>query len=283
MWGGDNVTTLPLPRLSIMRTTAGFLLHIFKERSVYLKQYKFNNLKNIHVIEIKKSEIESLDFVKGKEPRETLKSFYDRQTLKPDIITNAGYFNMKTGESVFNFVDNGKVESTAASYKWGMGITAGGELKYGCVDSGEFKDFVSGFPVFLDGGVKVDMSYAKEVDYRARRTMLGYNDTTVFIVLIENPGAKLDLCQQIMFELGCKYAINLDGGGSTKALDKQGKSITADATNRPVDNFFCVYLKTEKKRIYRVQVGAFGVEANATRLAEELKSKGYPAFVLRGE
>lgn len=186
---------------------------------------------------------------------------------------------MKTGEPVFNLVDENNALAASLSFKWGMGITKDGDLKYGCVDSGEFKDFVSGYPVYLDNGTKADMSYAKDVDYRARRTMLGYNDTHIFIVLIENPGAKLDLCQQIMLELGCKYAINLDGGGSTKALQKNGKSITTDNTNRPVDNFFCVYLKP--KYIYRVQVGAFLNKDNAERLADELKSKGYACFVVK--
>lgn len=249
-----------------------------------MKQYNYGNTTNIHVIQISKSEIYEMDFVRGKQPRETLKSFYNRQLVKPDIMTNAGYFNMSTGEAVFNFVDDKKVESTAESYKWGIGITTDGELKYGTLDSGIFKDFISAFPVFLDNGEKVDMSYADEVNYRARRTMIGYNDEDIFIVLVENPGAKLELCQQIMLELGCKFAVNMDGGGSTKALDIDGNSITTDFTSRAVNNFFCVYLKESKPKedadvLYRVQVGAFSRRGNAERLVSELKTKGYNAFV----
>lgn len=36
----------------------------------------------------------------------------------------------------------------------------------------------------------------------------------------------------------------------------------------------------EDKHLYRVQVGAFGVKANADNLAAELKAKGYPAEII---
>lgn len=37
---------------------------------------------------------------------------------------------------------------------------------------------------------------------------------------------------------------------------------------------------TSKKALYKVQVGAFGVKANAEKLAKELKSKGYQTMVV---
>jgi exopolysaccharide biosynthesis protein len=45
------------------------------------------------------------------------------------------------------------------------------------------------------------------------------------------------------------YAINLDGGGSTKIL-KDGKSLTSILYNRSVDNVIAFWLKN--KPIYRV-------------------------------
>lgn len=245
-----------------------------------MEQYNFNNVSNMHVIKIKKEEIDKIDFSIGNEPRETLSNFFRRQERKPDILTNAGYFNMKTGDSVFNYKDENKIYSSYKTHQWGMGITNKGDLRYGSINDPDFKDFVSGFPIYLDGGKKVDISYAKEVDYLARRTLLGYNNEYIFIVLIENPGAHLDLCQSIMFELGCIYAINLDGGGSTKALNKKGESITTDPTNRPVDNFLCIYLKDKnnedinsKTLIYRIQVGAFKNYENAQKFLKNLQMK----------
>ena len=54
--------------------------------------------------------------------------------------------------------------------------------------------------------------------------------------------------QTFLLELGLKYAINLDGGGSTKMLH-YGKSVTKDATNRPVDNVLAIYLDEEANKI----------------------------------
>ena len=48
-------------------------------------------------------------------------------------------------------------------------------------------------------------------------------------------------------------------------------------------DFFGLKLKsTAPKTLYRVQVGAFSVKANAEKLANELKSKGYSAIIKEG-
>ena len=39
--------------------------------------------------------------------------------------------------------------------------------------------------------------------------------------------------------------------------------------------------KAETSGLYRVQVGAFSSQANAERLAKELKAKGYNAIIKR--
>ena len=235
-----------------------------------------NYHENAHLIVMGKDEISKIDFAKCKEPRETLKNFYDRQTVKPDIITNAGFFNMSNGDTVFNYMDEKEIESTYNLHKWGMGILEDGTLKYGCIDEGCWVDFISGFPNLIDGGQKVDISYANEINYKARRTILGYNDDNVYILLVENPGKLLEECQDIMLDVGCTHAINLDGGGSTKGLDA-GVSITDDWTNRPVDNVLCVYFKkeepvVEQKVTYRVQLGAFGKETGAQNYLKTIKT-----------
>ena len=111
------------------------------------------------------------------------------------------------------------------------------------------------------------------------------------------------------------YALNLDGGGSTKILEN-GKSITSTLYNRAVDNVIAFYLKPKviyrvqagafsfKKNAenllkqihalggdytnayirkiglyYKVQMGAFSVKANATRMLNDLKSKSFDAFI----
>ena len=237
----------------------------------------YNPEKHITVVQIPKKEIEKIDFAVCEQPKQTLKAFYDKQADKPDIICNGGFFALSTGETVFNFKDNDKTISNNAQYRWGIG-TVNGELKFGCIDNEKFDDFVSAYPPLVEEGKAIKITYAKELDYKARRTMLGYDKDNIYIVAVESPGMKYSDMQTLMLNLGCEFAINLDGGGSTKILEK-GKSITSVLYNRAVDNVVAVYLKKEKI-LYKVQVGAFSVKENAERLKTELEKKGYDAFIV---
>ena len=237
----------------------------------------YNPEKHITVVEIPKVEIDKFDFALCKQPRQTLKEYYDGCTIKPDIICNGGFFDMNTGGTIFNFKDNQKTISDNPSYRWGMGIV-NGELKFGGLDYENFDDFVSAYPVLVERGQAIEITFAKEIDYKARRTMLGYNDKTIYIVTVELPGMKFAEMQKFMIGLGCQYAINLDGGGSTKILNN-GESLTSSFYNRAVDNVVAVYLKKEKT-LYKVQVGAFSIKENAEKLKNELQKKGYSAFIV---
>ena len=237
-----------------------------------MRVYTHSSYSYVRVAEIPKSEIEKIDFATTKEPKESVQSFYDRQTKKPDVLTNLGFFALSTGDPSFNFVDDGKTMSSNKSYKWGFGILGDNDIRYGELNSKEWRDFVSGYPVLLDNGRKCSYDYASEIGSKARRTAIGYNDDTVFVVCVENPGMDFPSLQDLMINVGCKYAINLDGGGSTKMI-ANGEVITNNYTNRAVDSVLAVYLK-EKKVIYRCQVGAFGIRANANALLAKIKSLG---------
>lgn len=215
-----------------------------------MKVYTHSKYSYVRVAEIPKDEIRKIDFALCKQPTETLSSFYNRQTDKPAIVANAGFFAMSTGETTFNYVTEGKTISYNKSYQWGMGIIGDNTMQYGWLkDSNKtWRDFIGGFPILLDNKRKCDYSYASEINYKARRTAIGYNDNTIFIVCVENPGMNFPELQNLMLDVGCKYAINLDGGGSTKML-YNGKSVTKDATNRAVDNVVAIYLKEETKDI----------------------------------
>lgn len=227
----------------------------------------YNPESYITVIEIPKTEIEKIDFALCKQPRQTLKAFYDSCKTKPDIICNGGFFNMSDGSTVFNLKDEDKIVSNNQQYRWGIGIVDG-ELKFGCLDKINFKDFISAYPSLVEAGEAIKITFAKEIDYKARRTILGYNDKNIFIVAVDMPGMTFSEMQKFMIKLGCTFAINLDGGGSTKVLDKDGKSITSSLYNRAVDNVVAVYLK----KIYRVQAGAFLLKSGAEKLLKQIQT-----------
>ena len=207
-----------------------------------MKIYTHSKYSFVRVVEIPKEEIKKIDLALCKQPKETLSAFYNRQSEKPDIVCNCGFFGMSDGGTCFNFVDEYQAIHTTAAYQWGMGIIGDTELEYGSLKSKKWRDFVSGYPNLIDNGQKVKIDFATELNYKARRTMLGYNNTTIFLVFVESPGLAFNDMQNLMLDIGCKYAINCDGGGSTKALHN-GKAITKDATDRAIDNVIAVYLK----------------------------------------
>lgn len=242
------------------------------------KMYKHPDYSYVTVVEVPRENIEKIDLALCNQPTETPDKYYKRQTVKPDIITNGGFFGMANGVTCFGYRDEGKVVSR--SDYMGVAITNNTELAYGrsiLLDDPSVRDFISAYPPLVVGVKKYTASYAQEINYNARRTCIGWNDKTLFIVTVDKPGLKFSPLANLFVGLGATYAINLDGGGSTRML-VNGKRVTSEFYARPVDNVFCVYLKKEKpeesKIIYRVQVGAFCKKANADKLLDELKSKG---------
>lgn len=243
-----------------------------------MRVYKHSKYDYATIVEIQKAELKKIDMVLCKQPRETLKSFYDRQETKPDFIINGGLFNMSDGTTCFNLIDENKTIAALNYYTLGMGVVDEAKLIYGDVKGRtDWRDFVSGYPPLVVDGKACKITYATELDYKARRSILGYNNSFIFLIAVELPGMTFEEAQFLALTVGCKYAINIDGGGSTKIL-QNGKSITSSLYNRAVDNVIAVYLKNKEestpvvqKTIYRVQLGAFGSKANAENLLAKIK------------
>lgn len=241
------------------------------------KLYTHPKYSFVHIVEIPFSDIEKIDLALCNQPTETPDAYYKRQAVKPDIITNGGFFGMANGVTVFSFVDEGQTISTS-DYP-GVGIRGEKELVYLNEYHQSFRDFITAYPAFIVRGKPVQITYATSKDYDARRTCIGWNKDKYFVVTIDAPGLRYDPIKQIFLELDAEYAINLDGGGSTRML-VEGKRITSESYARPVDNVMCVYLKKEEPAPepvwYRVQVGAFMVKKYAEGFLKQIQSDGYP-------
>lgn len=205
-----------------------------------MQVYRDSTKNYVIIAKIDKKEVYKIDFTTCAEPRETLNNFYTRQNTKPTLLVNGGFFNMFTGAPVFNFVDDGVSKSSDAKYQWGIGVTSDTDLEYSCKSNKIWKDFISGYPNLIDGGKKLKIDFAKELDYKARRTALGYNKDYIYIVCVENPGMNFSELQDVLLGLKCEFAINLDGGGSTNML-YNGKKMTTDSYDRAVDNVLAIY------------------------------------------
>ena len=235
-----------------------------------MKEYTHSKYSYVTIFEMTYAEIAKIDFALCKEPTETLEAFYARQKTKPNILTNGGFFNMSDGKTCFRLVDEGSLVADDGTYTKGIGIVDTNKLIYGDInDRTDWRDFIIAYPTLIENGECSKITFASEINYRARRTMIGYNDNRVFIITVDSPGLKFATLQTICKELGCTFAINIDGGGSTRAL-VNGERHTATEYSRPVDNVVAVYLQ-DVRTIYRVQTGAFSKKPNADKLMQSIR------------
>lgn len=240
-----------------------------------MKTYKHTIYSYVTVTEIPFSEISRLDFALCNQPTETLESYYNRQPKKPDVLVNGGFFSMSDGITSFTYKDEWK-NISEQRYPVGIGITNDNKIMYGAMNTLNVRDFITAYPMLvIDGNAQASFGDAEELNYKARRTCIGYNQKTLFLVAVDMPGLTLNELAKLMKELGCTYAGNLDGGGSTRMLVGGKRKTAVQVYNRPIDNVVAVYLKETAKAVhYRVQTGAFAVKANAERHLEKIKELG---------
>lgn len=233
---------------------------------------------NIYITKTKKTEIEKIDFAACAQPTQTLENYYNNLTVKPEILINGGLFAFSTGKSVMDFIDEGKIQSAEDWIQYGFGIDTLGNMRYAKDTDMLWRDFISAYPPLVVNSEIQKVSIASEISARNRRTVLGYNEDYIFTISIDSPGATFPEAALIAINAGCKYAINLDGGGSTRLLYK-GKTYAAASYNRPVDNIVAIYLKQQESApttdiLYRVQVGAFSTKANAEAYCAKIQQLG---------
>ena len=240
-----------------------------------MKTYKHKSYSYVTITEVAFKEIDKIDFALCKQPTETLESYYKRQTVKPHLLVNGGFFSMADGTTAFTYKDEGKMISEQ-SYPVGVGIMADNRLVYGELAKLNVRDFITAYPMLIiNGKINLPTNMASEIDYKARRTCMGWNDETVYFVTVDAPGMAFRELANMLYGIGCKYAMNLDGGGSTRMLVEGKLKSAVQLYNRPVDNVVAVYLKTAPKKVfYRVQTGAFLLYANAKRYLERVQALG---------
>jgi hypothetical protein len=190
--------------------------------------------------------VDKIDFVSMAQPLETMESYYNRQTRKPDFQINGGYFSWTNGKPILTYKDENQYIVNESMYV-GIGIFED-RLLYGDSKQIAYRDFISGFPTLVKDG-HVEIGHRTDFS-RDMRSALGYNDTHYFLLTCDGRqkdkfGATHEELAQIMIDIGCKFAINLDGGGSTKLMHK-GKAINSPTENRAIDNSICIYLKEDE-------------------------------------
>ena len=220
--------------------------------------------------------------------RLTLEEAMEAQEAPPDIGINGGYYDPDWSPAAHLKVDGKVLAAEKDSGDWGYGWDTGPDIRMIAVPPGgatACRNHITVKPLLTPwDGIDAPLTVGAALQGRRGWTALGVAGGQLIIWASSDgaDGIKLHQLRQEMHGLGCETALALDGGQSVKYRDK-GVYITNPA--RPaVGNYIFIWLKQEDKpvqpkRLYRVQVGAFGVKANAERLRDELAGKGYPGFI----
>lgn len=153
-----------------------------------MKIYNHSKYNYVTIVEIPQEEISMIDMDMCAEPRQTLKNYYDKCNIKPDIICNGGFFNMDNGKSTLTFKEDGVIQSYDSAHLEGIGLCDKKTLTFGTLSQYPYEDFVSAYPLLIKNGQKAKITTASEINYKARRTILAYNGLYVYIIAIESPG-----------------------------------------------------------------------------------------------
>ena len=147
----------------------------------------------------------------------TAKEVYSK--YKPSVFINACLYDMATSTNITKAEDENKPSGYLFS-NWGIGIRSNNTLEWvsynKAISDDDIRDFIAGSPTLVEYGVcKLDWGnkVSQAIQGRAYRSAIGFNEDTLFLFTSEQK-MTLDELSRYMQRIGCRWAINLDGGGS---------------------------------------------------------------------
>lgn len=213
--------------------------------------------KQTTIVKIPRNQIKDINVILAntKSNRETVGSMQKRADY--DFCINGGLFwtnkNTNKSYSLSLLIDEGKQNNAGIYSKYGLITYKDGSYKFDWYKwSKDLKDMIGGSPtLIIDGKINIDKGQMKGglITARHPRSAIGMNDDYFFMVTIDGRnkakglyGMTINELAKYMLNIGCKYAINLDGGGSTRLMHND--SLLNKATeNRPIHNTIGVKLK----------------------------------------
>lgn len=169
-------------------------------------------------------------------------------TYHPSAFINACLYDMSTSTNITKVEDENESHGYLFS-DWGIGIQNDCTLKWLTYEEAKadntVRDFIGGSPTLItDGSITLDWGnkVSTAIQGKAYRSAIGFNDTEVFLYCSDSK-ITLEVLAAEMLELGCKYAINLDGGGSSHL---QEGSTVLKRTYRKNASWFMLFDKEEE-------------------------------------
>lgn len=205
---------------------------------------------------IKLSDIEKIDYYETpNDKRETILTVFNK--MKPDFIINGTLYDMKSGKTITMTKDEGKTEGYLFSNQ-GIGIKSNKELVWTTYQKAKtdiaIRDYMSGAPTLVIDGKKVidaGTTQSSIINTKNERSAIGYNDTHLFLYSSDKENITCSELADRCIKHGMRYAINLDGGGSSQVgmMNLKGnlEIINQRTENRANPSWILVYLKEEAK------------------------------------
>lgn len=230
-----------------------------EEKKENYRDYYSEDHDTYTMLNIPYQSIKEIGFAQCKQPKQTVKAWYADQTDKPQIVTNGGFFDMKTGKNILSFTDDGTEMNYRNGFE-GMGTLEANlaSLVPGVDNGAKWKDFMSAYPVLVREGKPVETYVnATEINYLAARTAIGVTRKGGLLILTadkpKGPGMKFEDMAKAFVDAGAWFAMNLDGGGSTYRMEF-GQTTNSPSEERAVDNVFYVKLRSATDAEYNPSV-----------------------------
>lgn len=195
-----------------------------------------------------------------------------------DYVCNAGFYG-SDGKPTHHLKVDGKALARAPWGCWGFAWDTGPDIKLEVLPAESRRNYIAGVELLSPMVSEIGLQYDRngELGGIRGRTAIALAADKLSLYC-SGDGTKdastLEGVQAELRQLGAVSAVYVDGGGSSQCDFGKGEVIYS---GRRVYSYLCVWLKP--KTLYRVQVGAFSVKANAERLRDELAGKGYPGFI----
>ena len=201
-------------------------------------------------LKIKLNEIDRIRLVGGT-VRRTAAQVFKMLPEKPDYLINAGMYDMKSGLTVCDTIVDGVLLNggnyTDKGFAWDDNNLEPEDTAAAKVRG--YRYFLGGSPSLLwNGRLNIDgKGFDKYFLNSAKSVRIGMGITDKELVICFPAAAKtLGSFAGMMAAAGCKYAINLDGGGSTRVMQNVGgklRQLSSNQENRANSTWLAIYLK----------------------------------------
>ena len=234
-------------------------------------------------LKIKLTDIDRVELIGGT-VRRTVAQVFKRMKEKPDYLINAGMYDMKSGLTVCDTIVDGVLLNggnyTDKGFAWDDNNLEPEDTAAAKVRG--YRYFLGGSPSLLwNGRLNIDgKGFDKYFLNSAKSVRIGMGITDKELVICFPAAAKtLGSFAGMMAAAGCKYAINLDGGGSTRVMQNVGgklRQLSSNQENRANSTWLAIYLKKRgENQVSRKKVcidpGHGGTDSGAVGQKEKKK------------